>query len=215
MAMYRQIYLGKTAFEPVVQIGEDVGLLRESGDIIYLRVAFWEWLPFIKEQDFGSVPANSQSAITEVIELRTGENEFLQVRFALNPNDFTDSVNHRLRIYQPGEGTARWRSLNVVASWVPQAQNTWTSLHPTELFTTGMDTPRFQVVNLTATAMSNSRVRFYGIRYVGEPLTVIDKMEQPNAPNGRPWRRRDRVIDPDLDPWTRIPVGGRGVRTLA
>jgi hypothetical protein len=212
--VYRQIYLGKKDFEPVVQIGEDVGLLREASDPLFLRIVFWEWLPFIREVDFGGVAGNSQSPVTEVQELRTGQNEFLQVRFSLNPTDFTDPVNHQVQVFQPGEGTARWRSLNIVASWTRQAQDTWTTLHPTELFTTGLDTPRFRVVNRAATAMTASRVRFYGIRYVGVPLRVIDKMLQPNADDGRPWRRKDLVIDPDLDPWTRIPVGGRGVVTF-
>lgn len=194
-------YQYKTEFEPVVRMGDYVEMIRIGGDAIDLRVDYVEGLGMLGEFNViqsGTVPAGATSPVTKALIggqdiLQAGPDEFYQLRYQLNPTDWTapSTADIKLNLYQPGPGQSRWSAALAVGFWDITAQNYWTSLHPTETYTWWTDTPQFSVTNNTAGTLSNARVRVFAWRFAGEVLqpskpgqSAVTPAMYANSPSG-------------------------------
>ena len=209
------LYLGNKDFQPICQVGDLVGLMRPT-DVLFGRVAFIQRLPLLIDKDLGAVTHGQSTNTTAILDsngndaLRMGPDEFLQIRFALSPNDWPaveDDATALLYVYQPGPASQLWTNLYEKAYWDLTTQNRFPDLSPTELFSWYDQTPQFQVVNNQASAdLTASHVRFYGMRYLlTNPLTRMERRGQSGAladiypVSSTTWMPNDNF-------WVRVPV---------
>lgn len=176
-------------FEPVVEIGDVVDLIQTQGQHVYLEVEYIDARPKLNEVDFGALANGGTidfvaALVANQDVLQCGWNEFLQLRWALNPNDFVIPPNlpvvNPAQVYmsEPYGGNPRWNEQNNSSWWDIRAQNLWDTLAPTEVFSYYNQTPQFKLVNNTGSDMAHTRISFYGIAYIGTVLGV----QAPPAP---------------------------------
>ena len=165
-------------WQPVAQIGDYVALIRQGTEPQPMLLKGVFAIPLLGEVDFGAVnngvtTATAKALISGADILEVGPDEFLQIRFALNPTDFTGSpaADISLAVWQPGPAQQRWATNGQVGRWDIFAQNMWTSLAPTELYSYYDQTPQFAVTNDSGGNIANSRVRFFAWHYVGKLLS--------------------------------------------
>lgn len=168
-------------WQPVANIGDYVALQRGagSGAEVWMKLLGIFAAPLIDEVDFGAVNAGitspaAQALVGSADVLQVGPDEFLQIRFQLSPADFQGFLpaqDRYVTVFQPGPAEQHWTTLTAVARWDIVAQNYWTTLHPTELFSYSDETPQFSITNEAGNAnMATSLVRFFAWRYLGQRL---------------------------------------------
>ena len=204
-----RLYLFNPEWQPVAVVGDYVSLIRETGVRIYMRLEFIGALPLLGAVDFGTVANGATSTAARALISSTdilvvGPDEFLQTRMQLDRRDFgglNPDADASIQVFQPGPADARWATLNQIGRWDITAQDMWTSLHPTELFSYHDQTPMFTVTNNSGSSMTTTRVNFYAYRYLGEVLAA--------APE------RSDVVQTRAGVIVQIPVGPRRGRTSA
>lgn len=168
--------------EQIVMPGETVGLwinkVYEFYKVVYIE-------PIIRSDpvtiDLGALAAAGVSAITQVALLQMPDLEFCQVRA-----EALDDVS--VILYQ-GRADQRHKLQNVVATFSRFSALFDPCAHLTEFYEFEDNWAFLQATNLTAYALTQARVVFWGFRYVLEALTEYS------------WRL-GRL--PEV--WTRVPA---------
>lgn len=168
--------------EPVVMPGETVGVWVNKV-FEFFKIEYIEGLTRSDpiEVDLGAIAAGIASAITQLTVLEMPDKEFAQYRA-----EVIDDVS--VVLYQ-GRADQRHKLMNTVASF-----NRFTGLHDrcahtTEFYVHEDNFAFIQATNQTDYALTQSRVVFWGFRYVLDPLEAYS------------WK--NRVLP---EQWTRIPA---------
>ena len=151
-------YAFKEEFEPVALPNEKICLLPDKK---YYRVVYVEQLPVV-EKDFGAITAGNTLTDQEITELQMNKNELVQVRI-----EIVDDIE--ITVKQPKSVT---RFTTKTTTFKINKYVSLTNL--SEIFSFE-DTPKiyFDVKNISGGDLSQSRIRFYGFKYVLEPLTEV------------------------------------------
>jgi len=169
--------------EPVALPGHTVGIWQKK-NYVFAEVLYVEGVPRSDpiEIDLGAIAAGGTSAIAQTTALSLPDDEFGQFRCFV-----VDDICAMLWQARP-DGRYKLRTRNGRVT-------RWTELkdpcgHTTEFYVYEQDDAFHQALNPTAYALTQSRVAFYGFRYV----------IQEYAPERYRW--------PDVLPpqWTRIPA---------
>ncbi len=159
----------KEAFEPVVNVGENLHLnplsSKGTGEL-YVRVKYIEALPYT-ERDFGAIAAGVPLGITELIECYMEDNELGQFRFVIVDDDVVMS-----HFAQP-QASRRWVTENTqwesLVEWAdPRNNPMMEKYHLHEFYQWEDDKCWIDLTSVGGVAVS--RVGFYGYRFVIEKL---------------------------------------------
>jgi hypothetical protein len=178
-----QLYPYKSGpMEPVVMPGETVGIWVNKAFSFY-QVEFIEGVPPSEplEETCGALAVGAQSAVTQLNLLEMPDHEFGQFRMRV-----IDDVS--VILFQ-GRADQRHKVMNTVATATRYTNVVDPCGHTTEFFVYEDNWAYMQAQNQTDYALGQSRVAFYGYRYVVEPLTQYS------------WA--NKVLPPV---WTRIPA---------
>jgi len=151
-------------FEPIALPGENLVILPEMKAF---KVEYVEQIPaFII--DFGPIAAGAEIRDRKLSEVEMFENEIGQFRIY-----FIDNI--ALRNWRQPYGAGRFFMKNVT----PQLDNTFQTIDYvhfsqfTEFFVYKDQVPYVDVVNISGTNLSASRIKLFGYKYVVTPLPAI------------------------------------------
>jgi hypothetical protein len=145
-------------------IGENLNILSQ-GQWGFWRVAFLESMPPCRQLtfDFGAVAANASIAKAVPTILRLDDRHLIQIRFA--PLDDCEVV-----LWETA-GQAKFAIKTVQARVSLTTRGIDPYYATTEFYVLGKERdPNVEIFNRTAYAMTQTRVKFWGYRYLLEPL---------------------------------------------
>jgi len=150
--------VNRKAFEPVVEIGQNIRLVPEDK---FYEVKFIGGIPWI-EKDFGSVSAGSTSGLTEVSTIYVRDGYLAQYRF------FPKTDGLRIEQFKQPRAATRW-ALKVASAKLPDiatyADPHVEDLQTTEFFQFQDKSVFMDVKNTTGSDMSETLVWFEGFLY--------------------------------------------------
>jgi len=177
--------------EPIVLPDQTVGIWVNKVYRFY-KVLYIEGIPRSDsiEHDFGPLAAGAVSIVTQLALLELPDYEFGQFR-AFVIDDIAATL-------WQGRSDGRYKLKNRLARLTR-----WTDLrdpdgHTTEFYVCGNNFAYMQALNPTAYALAQSRVAFYGFRYVLETAVDTGGKEYVWAPG-----KRENYV-PAV--WTRVPA---------
>ena len=179
-----QLYPYKAGpIEPIVLPGEIVGIWVNKVYQFY-QVLYIEGIPRSDplEIDFGALAAGASSGVTQLTLLEMPDKEFGQFRVIVE-----DDISALL--YQ-GRADQRHKLENRVATYTRFTQLHDPCGHQGEFYVHEDNYAFMDVTNQTDYALTQSRVAFYGFRYVLEELTEYSWTKPRNLP----------------ETWTRVPA---------
>lgn len=154
--------------QPVCLVGENIGVWTQA-DYWFFKVLHIEALPASRtmQQDIGAVTSATSSNITEITVARAQDGNLLHVRAApLDPVELT--------VYQQ-RATGRHTAFSATGVISVSTGNRDPHYASSTYFILGKEKSIWvQVANNTGYNLAQSRVRFWGFRYVIDPLPTSD-----------------------------------------
>jgi len=141
----------------------------------YRRVKFTEGLSTFEVIDLGALGANATGVLTNATRLDLYDGEFGQ--FRIYPYD-----DFQLRLFLP-RGSARGDLKTIQVPIDPSVVSTDPDLHLTEFFVWEDNRPGMQAINNRAVALTNTRVKGMGFRYITEEVTGPLSRQEKTAVN--------------------------------
>lgn len=195
--MNNEPILFRPVLRPVCNPGDLVAVYTQGGRYRVIRVEHIEARPKMVH-DFGSLAASATATTAVQLlnsssqdKLAVAANQFLQLRFELDPRYWLTSPTTpaQMYIYQPGSAWQRWNN-SYQAAFVDAVQQANYGIAMSELFSWYTDTPQFSIINDTGATMNPSTISVYGLVYTGTPLNEGGALTDEQASDIREQAKR-------------------------